>query len=253
MVFPHNSLRSARNFAVHYGMNNIKALSEYDLAVIEPKAHHTEDIHILKNNATAVYGYLSLFEIDPQQPEFDIFQSQILRKEDISRDGECCRRYFMDLRSAAWIEYIHVKAGKMLRESGFDGIFIDTVAYIEECLYMESVMFNQLLAVCDFFKSIRSDFPGAGIILNNTLGIALNYTKELIDGVCWENPLAGTSQQKRLNRRIVSHLNEIRKKNDMRVMLLTENSADTKYFSRLAEKYNYMYYDAPSNYIGAVR
>ncbi len=253
MVYPHTSVKSARNFAVHYGMNHLKALSEYDLAVVEPKAHHMEDIKILRNNATAVFGYISIFEIDPQQPEYEIFRSHEI-SEGVSTDTEKGRkRHFIDLRSGLWTEFLHSKVRKMLDENKYDGIFIDTLAYIEECVTLESVMFSQMLAVCDFLKKVRTDHPGAEIIQNNALGLTLNYTRDHIDAVCWENPPAVSPEQRKMNKLIISKLNKIKKENGIKVLILTEDTDDPKYFRQMADKNDFLYYDAPKDYIGPVR
>ena len=253
MNFTLGSIKTARSFAVHYGTNHLKALSEYDLAIIEPKAHRAEDINILRNNATAVYGYISLFEIEEKQPEFEVFGSHLLVEGISCQTEKCSRRHFVDLRSGPWIEFVLSRVRKLIAEYGYDGIFVDTVGYIEECVIQESIMFNQILAVCDFYRKVRKEFPEAGIIQNNALGLTLNYTKSLIDAVCWENPNSDTPEFRRINKLIISKLNRIRKENGMRVLLLTEDAPEARYFRHMTSKNSYIYYDAPKDYIGPVR
>lgn len=250
MILSQFTFNNARNFAVHYGPNQLKKLSNYDIVVVESKGHMAEDVKILKNSVMEVFGYISIFEIDQQQEEYEEFSDHILR--DGLKSSNSSGRIFMDLRSKLWMEFLYNKVQKMV-ENGYTGIFIDTLSYIEENINSDRIMFAQILALCDFLDRIKSDFKDIKIVQNNGFAVILNYTKIYLDGICWENPQSFNIIMKKLNKKVIRRINTISKEHNLKVFLLTEETKNEKYFKKMAEKNKYLYYDAPKDYIGDVR
>jgi len=247
------NLLNIKNYALHYGANHIKALSEYNLAIIEPKAHHLNDIKILQNHGSQVYAYLSVFEIPSSHEKFKEFEALLLSRETKSSSGETLNRNLVDLRSEDWMGYLFELVKSYAENFGFDGIFVDTLSYIEEYIKEDSVAFSQILAVTELFNKINEEFPHMGIIQNNGLGLVLNYTKNYIDGVCWENPDLHLKERKKINKIITGRLKKIKMENNLKIFLLTQDSEYTRYYRQLSYKNSFIYYDAPKDYIGPVR
>lgn len=244
---PQSFFDNVSKFVVHYGHNHLSKLSDFDLIVLESKAHAPEDIKAIKKDTNYVLAYLNVFEIDQEQAEYKDFIDHVLKGTNSSE------RVFIDLRSKLWIDFLYSKVKKMINEDGYDGIFIDTLSYIEDCIDSDSIMFSQILALCDFMKRIKTDFHDIRIIQNNGFAIVLNYTKTYLDGICWENPENSSSEMRRINKKIIKKINASMEENQLIVLLLTEETKKKSYFKMIADKNNYLYYDAPKNYLGVVR
>jgi len=250
-----NRLSRIKSFIVYYGEGQISNLSSFDAAIIEPGHHKKQSTQKLKNSHTLTFAYLSIFELNPANSEFSYYEKFAL-KDPSNPDKIFINQNFlnpyMDLRNKEWTNYLYRKIHQLSDDYSFDGIFLDTLGNIEDTQIPDNIMYAQILALCDFLKRIRKDFPDLLLIQNNGHAVLLNYTLQFIQGICWENPFASTRKEKKLTKAIAKRLESVKKKNQICVLLLTEKSSRKPFFSRLSKRYNFLYYDAQKDYLGEV-
>jgi len=252
MHVKNNRLSRIKSFIVYYGEGQISTLSSFDAAIIEPNHHKKNSIQKLKSTHTLTFAYLSIFELNPSNPEFSYYEKFAL-KDPSNPDKILINQDFlnpyMDLRNKEWTNYLYRKIHLLGNDYSFDGIFLDTLGNIEDTQIPDNIMYAQILALCDFLKRIRKDFPDLLLIQNNGHAVLLNYTIQFIQGICWENPLASTRGEKKLTKAIAKRLESMREKHQICVLLLTEKTSRKPFFSRLSKKHNFLYYDAQKDYL----
>ena len=237
------------NFVVYYGMGNTDVLTSFDLAVVEPKGHKLEDIFKLKESGTFVIAYISIVEIHPNDFDYKLFEEHLLVINGKTVTNPAFGTVYTDLTYNGRLDYLYQKAKEYLTEGIYDGLFLDTVGDLENPKIPVNCMYKQIIGLTEFMKRIKDEFPDTFIIQNNGLEKLLTYTKEYINGICWENPDFENNKVKSFNKIIINKLNNLKNQFGLQIFLLTEECRTEKKVKKIADKNGFTYYNAPKDYI----
>ncbi len=240
---------NAKNFTVFYGKGSLKELSGYDIAIIEPMAQDISSIRQLRNSGKIVLAYLSVMEIRPEQAEFKLHKENLLKIDDEYIVNHEFKTYYADLRAKDWMRHLYRKVEIYLTEYGCDGIFLDTIGNLEDYRIPVNMKYILIEEAIGFLEKIKTHFPNSILVQNNGMGLLLNYTKTLIDGVCWENTSFKRGIIGKFNRLITRKLKRLRAEYNTSIFLLTEESSQTEKITRFANRNGFLYYNAPVDYI----
>lgn len=249
-------LRAAGNFVLYYGANRESELSGFDLAVVEPQGQTPETVKTIQASGTLVLAYLSVSEVSPSSPVFSLLtEGDFLLAGGRPVLNQEYGNYLVDLRSALWRRLLLHQAGGFLLSSGYDGLFLDTIANAEMELPVSGGRDSQLLAAVNLVKDLRDLFPEHLLVQNNGLGDLCLLTAGLIDGLCWENPPVGGGETA-LVRKVVQRLKFLQENQGIRVMFLLEGKTvpdgQAQIARTIAREHRFLFYRAPADYTGDV-
>lgn len=262
----------ANNYALFYGNGREQELAGFDYVIVDPSGQNNHSLQLLKRAGTLVLAYLSVIEIQPAAPEV-----KLLTKENFLLNGNNPRKnpaygnLMADLRSSGWQGMLFNKAGTLLANLGYDGLFLDTIADIEFREIPGEERDSLLISAVNFVKDLRDRFPEHIIIQNCGLEKLCYWTAELVNGICWENPLCSSAKEKYWTEKVAGKLAELSSSKNVKIMLLIENSGTANNFGtlnnsnpergdiqrlrflrELAGKFGFLWYHAPYRYIGQV-
>ncbi len=139
-----------------------EAFMGYDLVVFD--GQHHPPLAPLKEKGKIVLGYLSLGEAENYRPYFKELKKKKLL---LAANPHWKGHYYIDIRKAAWREYVVETLIPALLEKGFDGVMFDT---IDSPLYTETVdpkrYDGMREAAIQLIEIVRARFPNIKIMLN---------------------------------------------------------------------------------------
>lgn len=253
-----NRLSKVKNFAVYYGLNMLEQLSCFDLVIVEPSAYDQNLIESLKKNGTIVLAYLSVMEIHPDFPEFNLLNSN----DFVSINGDFLINkpfgtYIININSGTWNRILMHKAGKFLIGNTFDGLFLDTLGDLEFDCYTDIVLNSLLAGAVNFLSILRSNYSNSIIVQNNGLDRLLPLSSDFIDGICWENPPVGMQKNKFI-KPFIQRLQFIQKTKNIKVFITSEDNKDNtsacniNLIKKMSNDNEFLFYHAPHLYLNKV-
>ena len=140
----------------------VEALAPYDLIVLDSRYH--PPLAPLVAAGKDVYGYLSLGEVEQNQPYFAAVQQEgILRGENPNWKGS----YFIDWRDPRWERRVLTELVPFVLQQGFSGLMLDTVDDAEYLETLDPVRNRGMRdAALRLIREIRKTYPQVRIILN---------------------------------------------------------------------------------------
>jgi hypothetical protein len=243
------TFRNAKSFVVYYGKDCLQEMTRFNIAILEPMAQDIGAIRELQNKGTTVLAYLSVVEARPEQVGFHLHKDNLLTVKDEFLMNNDFHTYYADLRSERWMRHLYQKTEMYLTEYGCDGLFLDTIADLEDCRIPVNIKYSLIETAVAFLETTKKNFDHPLLVQNNGLGLLVQYTKDCIDGVCWENPAFRHGITGKINKVIFRRLKTMQKDISLKVFLLTEESAQSRKIGKFAERNNFLYYDAPADYI----
>ena len=244
-----DKFRNAKTFSVYYGKGCPDKLAAFDIAVIEPMAQEISCVRNLQEKGVAVFAYLSVMEVRPDQKEFDLHFQDLLKIEGEFVLNHEFETYYTDLRSEEWKRHLYEKAEAYLNDYGCDGLFLDTIGNLEDPRIPTNMKYIFIEETVALLEKIKKDHPESMILQNNGLGLLLQYTKTYIDGICWENICFKRGMVGKINKVIIKRLREFQEEVQLRVLLLTEESGQHRKIAKFAGRNGFLYYDAPKDYM----
>lgn len=254
----------SENYALFYGLGEVEKLSKYDFVIVEPKGQKKEGIERLKAGGTLVLAYFSIMEINTWEKEFELLLDEDFLTIDNDRIiNHNYGTFLLDLRSAKWQEFIYIKTEKLIKDVGYNGLFIDTIGDLELNI-IPSVERQQLInAAVSILKRIKETFPHCILIQNNGLNEICLMTQPYLDGICWENPPVSQKAHLPWMLSVLDRLSRLEKKG-IRILLLCEEDR-TNIFKiikskiiihrakKVTKEHNFLLYIAPKQYVNSVR
>lgn len=240
-------LKGIDRFTVFYGRGEVERLKEFPLVIVEPQGQSRESVTLLHQAGTLVIAYVSVMEI--ARGSFD--EAGEIRDEDyLYLDGKRLvnREYgneLIDLRSSRW-RRILIRSLSVLKEEGYDGFFLDTIANAEYDEMIPIGRREQLKAAVDLVREIRLQFPDMILIQNNGLQELVDQTAKYIDGVCWENPPYREAREHRWFRSMIHKLHRMSHRDQMKVFVLVNSeekgsSPELNAFRRLCKEHGFLF------------
>ncbi|KUO64426.1 MAG: hypothetical protein APF84_10660 [Gracilibacter sp. BRH_c7a] len=243
--------KQAENFVVYYGESSKWELNGYDIAIIEPAGYHDSEIKRIQKSGTLVLAYLSFLEIPPWS---DVLK--FLEKDDfLSVDGERVfnqeyGNFCADLTSAKWQGLLMNKASELLEYRCYDGLFIDTIGFLEDKQLPINKREVQIKNAKEIIQKIRTIYPDHIFIQNCGIIEVIRSTFSLIDGVCWENPPLESEDE--LVKKLLGNLSTLQMNSGLTVFLLLEDIKiqSLRYHKahEQAVKNNFLLYNATNGY-----
>lgn len=255
---------AAKNFALYYGLGREDELAGFDVAIVEPAGQSELSVIRMQKSGTLVLAYLSIMEISPTDP-----QVKMLKTEDfLYIDGQPVinreyGNYLLDLRSRRWLGLLFHRVGKLIIQSGYDGLFLDTIGDVESAELDSGARDLQLMAAVDFIRRIRSMYPSLIMVQNCGLERLCFFSAEYVNGICWENPPLDKNACRPWVETIINQLKQFKKKYGTQVLLLLEGKGGLAEYDlpdgmnyrmarRIAEKNDFLLYRAPFRYVTGV-
>ena len=255
-----NRLAQIKNYAVYYGPGRLGALEKYYMVIVEPKGHNEESINRLRSRGTIVIAYVSVVEI-PQggSPGNFLKNDDLLKVDGRTIENKKFDTVLADLRSKRWKNLLIHHIGDLLFNKGYNGVFLDTIGDIEYDCIPRVDQDLLLREAVHLIHQIRSLFKDAIIIQNNGLSKLIYFTKDVIDGVCWENPPVICKKGRKWAQSLAEKLKGMQQKG-LKVLLLLEKDGqlNASAFERkdhinhclqIAEKNNFLCHIAQNNYL----
>jgi polysaccharide biosynthesis protein PelA len=217
--------KNSRNYILYYGRGKEDELSKYDVAIVEPQGQNSDTIELMHRKGTLVLAYVSAMEIIKTSPMF-----KFLRREDflcineILLTNEEYGTCLVNIKSRRWSTMLLQHIGNLITDGNYDGIFIDTLGDIEWDILSEEMRQDLLLATRALFNNIRSVFDDIIIIQNNGLHQVINYSLDLIDGICLENLSLDIRNKSAWDVKAINKLNHLINHQDIKILLLYEDN-----------------------------
>ncbi|HBN84437.1 MAG TPA: hypothetical protein DDZ89_11385 [Clostridiales bacterium] len=238
-----------QNIMVYYGSGYVEELKVFDAVIIEPKGHTQEEILALREAGVIVLAYFSIMELPAYHEDFESLQTDFLWVNQQPIINKTFNTYYMNLNSPGWKAHLLNQADLLLQEQGYDGLFLDTVGDLENPLLEGRVKLEQIHAYIELLKMIRERNSRCLFVQNNGIEHVASYSRDYLDGVCWENP-SFEKQHKAWSDMILNKLKTYQKKYYIRVLLLTDGSVDIKYMIKIAKRNKMGYSIAKRDYLG---
>ena len=248
------SFAKARNFVVYYGHGQAHAMANYDIAIVEPAGQTEQSLKEMQDAGTLVFAYVSITEI----PEYDPLKALLREADYLKQNGKIVandeyRTMVADLRSSNWIGLLLHRIGGHLRNSTYDGIFMDTISNVEWPILPPGVRAEQQAAALELVKRIRKLHPNHLIMQNNGLEALCIETAPYIDGICWENPDFVRPETYTWHENVRIRLKNLVATNSTRILLLHERGTMTgpglESSLYWAKRENYLHYVSSNHYL----
>lgn len=236
---------NAKTFAVYYKYGKEDILSRYDVVIVEPRAHNTEDIIKIKRTGTLVLAYVSILEVHELSPGY-----KLLKDEDYCYvEGKKLKNNIfgtnvVKLYSKSWYAILIHHVGNLLLNEEYDGVFFDTLGDLECYTFPKDIYELMCTALLKFMHEIRQLFTDFIIIQNNGIKDIYNITAPYIDGISCENPLLKEESSIEF---VESYLCSIKQKTNLRIIIIL--SKENKYMKRISEKNSFLFYEGTENYV----
>ncbi len=155
-------IRSIESFVVYYGAGRLDDLANYDLAIIDPNTLTPGEVRELESRGTLVVGYLSVGEINGNDPW--LHDGTVPRSWILGRNRNW-GSLFVNANQQGWRDLMTKATAKIL-DYGFQGVFLDTVdTAIDVAPETEPGMI-------ELIRGLRTAYPDALLVQNRGFDIA---------------------------------------------------------------------------------
>lgn len=241
----------AKNFVVYYGHGREDQLSSFDVAIVEPAGHGSTGLKEMQHSGTLVLAYLSVIEVPEWDPAFKMLKAEDFllspgRQPLINMEYG---NYLADLGSKRWTGLIMHRAARLIANSGYDGLFLDTIGDVEWAGDGGSIRDSLLVAAADFVRQIRNLFPGRVLIQNQGLESLCLLTAPYLNGICWENPPLDNESIRQWVRNMIGQLSMFKERYGLKVLMLQEEKeTPNRIAGEISCENGFLLYRAPRGY-----
>lgn len=180
---------SPKSFRIYYDKVNsriLNSMSTYSLNIVEASFFEIEDVNLIHTKPSIVVGYLSLVEIG----YWDSVLVNQLTEDDYLRDETgnkikslSGKNYLGDLSSHHFREVLISILESRIVEKGMDGLFFDTLDWIDYYADDE-VLYNTLTSgYKSFLIELKEKYPDLLIIQNRGFESFKKFSSDYIDGI----------------------------------------------------------------------
>lgn len=189
-----NPLNHINNYRVFYGRpekdykNSFKA---YDLLILEPSFYNEVDLKELRVDSNQLYfGYLSVMEVSHWDADLlermDINDYLKINGKRYKKEGST--NFIGDIRSKSYRKLLMTLIGKRIVDKGFQGVFLDTVDWIDYFEYNDKALSEAFKKAYEIFlKEVNETYPDLFIIQNRSFDTYESFAKSYVHGIMWEN------------------------------------------------------------------
>ncbi|WP_164472595.1 endo alpha-1,4 polygalactosaminidase [Cohnella candidum] len=165
-----------------------RALSSFDLVIVEANHHAPEALQGLKENGTIVIGYLSVME----SPRWNRDRWNLLLPEDFMKVGgqsqylEQWDAFIMDIRQPHFRSVLLNEAAELIHGKHCDGIFLDTVDDIDTFAFNAGLYDELVVSFGHWMAQCKEALPSSILIQNRGFG-SISKSAPFLDGFLWED------------------------------------------------------------------
>ena len=257
-------LNRARNYVLYYGSagdSEIRELAKYDVVVIDPQAlggNAKSKIAQLKRKGCFVIGYLSYMEV----ADWHRYKNRVPQEWILKVDGKPWvpwgNNQAADLSNPQWRKLLVQLTKSEVIDYGCDGVFMDTLADIDNPKLPGDMRKKQLAGLEMLMKELRVAYPKFVFVGNWTIQSTLPVMAKYADIICWENFQAkyfdkGNADYVFANK-IRKDLDDQIKKYHFKVYALwaapkgDETVREQQRSAKLAESFGYLFYSTTGDY-----
>lgn len=237
-------LLAAQNYVLYYGQGRAQELARFDLAIVEPLGQNPQTIQDIRDSGTLVCAYLSVVEFNEHLPLFHMLRpGDYLTSAGQPLFNKQYGNYLADLCSPRWRGLLLYQAGQLLLNTGYDGLFLDTIGDVEDPFLAPELRQSQLRAATEVIELIRRTFPEHILIQNNGLEKLCLCTAGMVDAFCWENPPLDRGEGDEWASSIWNRLLDFQENLQTKILLLTQEKAYN------APDNGFLYYCAARDYL----
>ncbi|MGZ4031972.1 MAG: endo alpha-1,4 polygalactosaminidase [Tumebacillaceae bacterium] len=186
-----SSLSAVKSYTIYYGGASdkaIKALSQYQMVIIEPRNWTTAQLALLKKNGVKVLGYLSVLEQNSASSLLTQAQNADYLLINGKRDPRAeWSAWSMNINSGHYRDLLFADTQKEIVNKGLDGVFLDTMGDADDGIWSTSISDSQRDGSVKFVADLRSKYPNMAIMQNWGLQQLKDRTAPYIDGILWED------------------------------------------------------------------
>jgi len=184
-------LDAVKRYMLYYGHPSDEAVETIrlaDLAILEPHSYSRALIADIQASGTLTIGYISILEA----PAWNAVRTSLLQPDDYYLiDGRPLHfpewdSYMMDLTSPHYRELLLAEIQEQIIAKGFAGIFLDTVADLEEYTKEPSERERLTQAYLNLIQRLKQSYPALLLIQNRGFTF-IEEALPWIDGFLWEN------------------------------------------------------------------
>ncbi len=249
-----DALNHIKRFAVFYGRHGERCLDRYDLLILEPAGHTSEQIGIYKKAGKTVVAYQSVLETGRHQDCFERFDPQT---DYVMLDGKPIYNaeydtVYLDVSKQKVIDMLYEQISGHF-ENGYDGVFLDTLGNLDY-LYLGDADSEKLRSgVSALLGRVKRSYPDKIIIQNNGFLRLIDNTCDSIDAICFENPPLGSVRSVLWTMRVLKKLHCLMTEDKLLVLVLQEKRPKAPLFEQLLlklllKKYRFLYSRSPRFY-----
>ncbi len=186
-------LAGVRSYALYYGGIDdaaLDALATYDLVVVHPglfRMGAEKGLARLHAKGCRILGYLSCFEV----ADWAHYKGRVPEEWNVRVNGETWRPWGGNRAASLAVPGFRDLLVELVRDDilakGFDGVFMDTLADLDNPALPEAQRTAELAGLGTFLSALRAAAPGAILVANWTLQKTLPAVAPHVDAVCWEN------------------------------------------------------------------
>ena len=189
-----NPLNHVDSYRVFYGRpekDYKNSFKTYDLLILEPFFYAEEDLKELKaENNQLYFGYLSIMEVSHWDADLlermDQNDYLEINGKRYKKDGSV--NFIGDIRSKSYRKLLMTLIEKRIIDKGFQGVFLDTVDWIDYFGYSDKELsegFKEAYEV--FLKEVNQTYPDLLMIQNRSFDTYESFAKNYVHGIMWEN------------------------------------------------------------------
>jgi len=189
-----NLLNHIKSYRVFYGRPSEtykEDFKNYDLLILESYFYSEKDLKVLKENSNQLYfGYLTVFEVS----RWDEALVELMATDDYLKingkryEKEGINNDLGDIRHESYRELLLQLIKTRIVDKGFDGVFLDTVDWIDYFGYQDETLMKEFAEnYKSFLIEIEERYPDLLIIQNRSFKSYKSFSKKYVDGIMWEN------------------------------------------------------------------
>lgn len=240
-----NPLKSVHTFDIYYGSYDKDNQSKYlnsDLLILEPLHYDKSVIEDFKSKSETIFiGYQSIMEIPSWN---DNFVSKMNDNDYLIIKGqkvynENYNNYVGDIRKKSYRKLLISEIGDNIMGKGFDGVFFDTMDWIDYFHHDQELM-NQLIeGYVSFLNELSNEYPGIIMIQNRSFRSLSYSVNEGIHGIVWENFSAENLDEDHISKILIAVNYQL--KNNLKVFAISHKESKKDKRTAKLLRWGYLY------------
>jgi hypothetical protein len=149
----------------------------------------SEDVEYLKAKGSKVVGYYSVMEIGSWDASLieKLDDMDYLKKDGVKVKSLSGSNYIGDISKCHFQDALIDSISERVMAKGMDGVFLDTVDWID--YYQDDEILYPILlkGYGEFLEKLKARYPDIIVIQNRGLYAYENLSYSYVDGILWEN------------------------------------------------------------------